>query len=80
LICEDFSLSATVSITEGVGHRHPGIGNNEDAIAEVRGANCGRRNALPFRVIPEAGQVSENIPKSGRKEAWDILHECVSGS
>jgi hypothetical protein len=50
----------------------------------VRGAKCGRWNTLPFRIIPEGGQVSENLTEGGSpisaKEAWNVLHEDVAGS
>src|SRR5690606_23749382 len=35
------------------------IRNDENAITEVIGANGCRRNAIPLRIIPARGQVSE---------------------
>jgi hypothetical protein len=57
-----------------------GVGHNEDAVAEVRGADMGRRYAIPFRIEPERGQVSENGSESERKVAWNVLQDRVSGS
>jgi len=45
-----------------------GVGNNPDAVASVRGANGRRWNAIPLRIVPERGQVSENNSKSASKE------------
>ena len=39
------------------------------------GADVGSRNAVPLRVIPEAGQVSENVSHSPSKESWNVLHK-----
>ena len=44
------------------------------------GTDEGRRYAVPFRVIPEAGQVSENVSHSPDKETRDVLHEHEPGS
>jgi hypothetical protein len=57
-----------------------GVGNHEDPVTEVRGTNGRCRNALPLRVIPEAGQGPEYVSHSSNKEAWDVLHEDVARS
>jgi hypothetical protein len=59
-----------------------GVCNNPDSVTEVRGTNGRRRTTLPFRVIPELGQTSENVSHSAppRQEAWDVLHEDEAGS
>jgi hypothetical protein len=44
------------------------------------GTDEGRRYAVPLRVIPDTGQVPENVSHSGSKEPWDVLHEHVTGS
>lgn len=44
------------------------------------GANGGSRNAVPFRVIPDLGQVSEYSSKPSTKERCDVLHDEVVGS
>jgi hypothetical protein len=44
------------------------------------GTDEGRRNAVPLRVIPEVGQVPENVSHSASKEPWNVLHEHVAGS
>jgi hypothetical protein len=46
-----------------------GVGNNPDPVSLVRGANGGRWYAIPFRIVPERGQVSENNSKSSAKES-----------
>jgi hypothetical protein len=45
----------------------------------VRGANGRSRNAVPLRVIPERGQVGDDVLESSTKESCDVLHEDVSG-
>lgn len=66
-----------------------GVGNNPDAIPFVRCTNGARRDALPFRIVPERGQVPENlahwvepssVAKSLKAETWDVLHEHESRS
>ena len=59
-----------------------GVGHNEDAIANVRRANGGSGNAIPFRVIPALGQLSENGSEfSGvSQEPCNVLHEDVARS
>jgi hypothetical protein len=42
----------------------------------VRGANGGSWYAIPFRVIPARGQITEDISKSGTKETWDVFQQC----
>jgi hypothetical protein len=44
------------------------------------GTNRGSRYALPFRVIPDLGQVSEYVSHSGRSETWDVFHKHDPGS
>jgi hypothetical protein len=46
-----------------------GVGNKPDPVAAVRGANGTSRNAVPLRVIPARGQVSENSLHSSSKES-----------
>jgi len=43
-------------------------------------ANCGRWYAIPFRIEPERGQVSENVSKPPSKQSCDVFHDDVSGS
>jgi hypothetical protein len=44
------------------------------------GTEDGSRYAVPFRVIPERGQVPKYLAHPSSKEAWNVLHEDVSGS
>jgi hypothetical protein len=46
----------------------------------VRGADGRRRNAIPFRIVPARGQISENAVDSSSKESCDVLHEDAVGS
>ena len=58
----------------------PHVGDNPGPVAAVRGANGASWNAVPLRVIPERGQVSENSSEPPSKESCDVLHEDVPGS
>jgi len=59
-----------------------GVGNNPDPVAPVRGTNVGSRYAVPFCIVPDLGQVSENSAKPSalvsRKQRWDVLHDRVA--
>ena len=58
-----------------------GIGSNDpDAVSLVRRTNGGRRYAMPFRVIPDRGQVSENISQPSTKQRCHVLQHRVPGS
>ncbi len=35
---------------------------------------------MPFRIIPERGQVSENGAKPSTKQSCDVFHDDVAGS
>jgi hypothetical protein len=51
------------------------VGNNPDALPEMRRSNIGSRYAMPFRIIPERGQVSENTVEPSIKQCCDVLHD-----
>lgn len=58
-----------------------GVGANDpDSIPAVRRANGGSRYAMPLRVIPERGQVSENLAVPSTKQSCDVLHDDVPWS
>src|SRR5580704_16974102 len=57
-----------------------GVGHNEDPLAYMGGTDEARRYAIPFRVIPERGQLSEYVSHPERSESWGVLHEDVPGS
>ncbi len=57
-----------------------GVGQNEDAVPLVRGANGGSWYAVPLRVIPALGQVSENSSEPQGKVPWDVFQQDVAGS
>lgn len=56
------------------------VGDDPNPVPYVWGANSGSWNAVPFRVIPDLGQVSENAVKPPSKESCDVLHNDDSGS
>jgi len=57
-----------------------GVGHNPYPIASVRGANSGSGYAVPLRIQPERGQISENSVKPPNKECCDVLHDDEAGS
>lgn len=57
-----------------------GVGNNPEAVSAVRGANGGSRNAVPLRIEPDLGKVSENTVQPSTKQRCDVLHDRVAGS
>jgi hypothetical protein len=56
-----------------------GVGQNPDSVAKVRCVNDGSRYAVPFRVIPDLGQVAENVSNPPSKQCCDVFHEHPSG-
>lgn len=59
------------AVAVGVGR----IGEDEDAVPLVRGAEGGSREAIPLRVVPERGQLSENDSEPPSKESCGVLHD-----
>lgn len=58
-----------------------GVGANDpDSIPAVRRANATSRYAMPLRVIPERGHVSENFAVPSTKQSCDVLHDDVPRS
>lgn len=57
-----------------------GVGNNEDAVAYMGGTDEARRNAIPFRVIPARGQVTEHVSHSPSKQPWYVFQQHPAGS
>jgi hypothetical protein len=70
-------VAAIAEHERGVGHIPSELGpwcsDDENAVAEVRGASGCRRYAIPFSVVPALGQITEDISESGSKEAWDVF-------
>jgi len=54
-----------------------GVGNNVDPVTFVRGADGARRNAIPFKIKPALGHVSENSSHPISKQRCHVLHDCV---
>lgn len=60
------------------------MGHDPESVASVRGANGGSWNAVPLRVIPERGQVGEDLSEGSTsvdsKEVCDVFHQDEAGS
>jgi hypothetical protein len=54
-----------------------GVGNNPYPVSSVRCTNGTRRNAMPFRIIPDRGQVSENNVQPSTKQRCHVLQDSV---
>jgi hypothetical protein len=54
-------------------------GDDEDPEPSVRGSDFGRANALPARVIPEIGQLSENSSECPQRPTVSVSHTPVAG-
>jgi hypothetical protein len=57
-----------------------GVGNNPDAVSSVRCTNGTRRYAMPFRIIPDRGQVSENGSQPSTKQRCHVLQHSAEWS
>lgn len=57
-----------------------GVGNNPDPVSPVRGTNGARRYAMPFRIIPDRGQVSEYRVQPSTKQSCHVLQHGPDGS
>jgi hypothetical protein len=57
-----------------------GVGNDPNSVAAVRRANVGSRYAMPFRVIPERGQISKYGFDSAKSECCDVFDNHISRS
>jgi hypothetical protein len=67
-------------IAEALVFEASGVGNKPDPVSPVRGANGGSWNTVPPRIVPDRGQVSENLSKPSIKESCDVLHKDEAGS
>lgn len=63
----------------GVGQADP-MGQHEEPLPSMRGADSRRAEQAPLRIEPEVGQSPEKVGESHPNEAWDVLHEDESGS
>lgn len=57
-----------------------GVGHNPNAVPKLSGTSVGSRYAMPFSIIPERGQVSENVSEPSTKQSCDVLHDDELGS
>lgn len=55
-------------------------GDDEEPIAQVRGASGERWQAIPLRIIPERGQGPENAIEASASQGRDVFHEPERGS
>jgi hypothetical protein len=55
------------------------VGHNPNAVAAMRGANGGSWYAVPDRVIPARGQVSDDFAHASSKEGCDVFHDDEPG-
>jgi hypothetical protein len=51
-----------------------------NSIPKLSGTNVGSWYAVPLRIKPERGQVSENSANAPSKQSCDVLHDDVAGS
>src|SRR5690606_3621870 len=72
-------MSAVLMRRSGMGSLAVGVGNNPDPVSLVRGANGCSWYAVPLRVIPALGQVSEYSFEPQAKVPWDVLQQRVTG-
>jgi hypothetical protein len=49
-------------------------------MSEMGSTHGGSGNTAPFRIVPERGQVSENVTKPPNKDTWNVFHEHEAGS
>jgi hypothetical protein len=56
------------------------VGKYPQPIPLVRETNGARRYAMPLRVMPDLGQVSENSAHPPIKQRCHVLHDCVARS
>lgn len=54
-----------------------GVGNNKHALAPVRGATGGSGKHVPFRIIPERGQVPQDDFHAVGEQPPDVFDEDV---
>jgi hypothetical protein len=63
-----FAIASSVN-SAAIAEHARGVGHKPDPVPPVRGANGRSRYAVPLRVIPARGQVSENTSESPTKES-----------
>lgn len=57
-----------------------GVGHNPNSVANLSGTSVGSWYAMPFSIIPDRGQASENSAKPPSKQSCDVLHDDDSRS
>lgn len=69
-----FQLMSLV-IFDAIAGEARGVGHDEYSVTAVRGTNGCRWYAVPFRVIPDRGQVTDDIVKPKSKQCCDVLQQ-----
>lgn len=78
----EYRLPPLRSMLSGFGSRPcavSGVGHNPDTVPAVMGTNGASWYAVPFRIVPERGQGSENVSKPSTKQSCDVFQDDVSG-
>ncbi len=57
-----------------------GVGHNPHSVPKLSGTSVGSWYAMPFSIIPDRGQASENTAKAPSKQSCDVLHDDDSRS
>ena len=57
-----------------------GEGNNKHALAPVRGAKGGSGKHIPFRIIPERGQIPQDDLNPSGEQPPDVFDDDVPGT
>jgi hypothetical protein len=57
-----------------------GVGNKDNPLTQMRGAKGCRREHVPFRIIPDLGQVPEYAVDSPPEQGLDVFHDRVGRS
>ena len=72
--------SASISVPPGRSGLVSGVGHNPDPVTTVRRTNGGSWYAVPFRIKPERGQVSEYRVQPSTKQRCNVLHDAEARS
>ena len=54
-----------------------GVGNNEYPFPMVRGTKAGSGKHFPFRIVPDVGQVLQNVLNAAGEQPADVFNDGV---
>ena len=57
-----------------------GVGNKDNPLTQMRGTKGCRWKHVPFRIIPDLGQVPKYAVEAPAEERFDVLHDRVPGA